>query len=125
MLLYIVESSFSSSIIRRPIKFIFIKRPVRTLPTYKDLSVYCTFAFESAGFLQSIEFGVQRTWKGKYTQKILFPNAKNIYFKGRNTSPMQSDQLCPIGTDLTSATSLSLSIYNLLLHGLYLDREHI
>ena len=30
---------------------------------------------------------------------------------------MQSDQLSPIGADMTSATSLSLSIYNLLLYG--------
>ena len=29
---------------------------------------------------------------------------------------MQSDQLSPIGADMTSATSLSLSIYNLLLY---------
>ena len=32
-------------------------------------------------------------------------------------APVQSDQLCSIGTDMTSATSLSLSIYNLLLYG--------
>ena len=30
---------------------------------------------------------------------------------------MQSDQLCSIGADMMSATSLSLSIYNLLLYG--------
>ena len=30
---------------------------------------------------------------------------------------MQSDQLCSIGADLSPATSLSLSIYNLLLYG--------
>ena len=30
--------------------------------------------------------------------------------------PVQSDQLSPIGADMTSATSLSLSIYNLLLY---------
>ena len=30
---------------------------------YKNLSVYCIFPFESAGFFQSIEFSVQRTWK--------------------------------------------------------------
>ena len=29
---------------------------------------------------------------------------------------VQSDQLCSIGADMTSATSLSLSIYNLLLY---------
>ena len=31
--------------------------------------------------------------------------------------PMQSDQPSPIGADMTSATSLSHSIYNLLLYG--------
>ena len=31
--------------------------------------------------------------------------------------PVQSDQLSPIGADRMSATSLSLSIYNLLLYG--------
>ena len=31
--------------------------------------------------------------------------------------PVQSDQLNPIGADLSTATSLSLSIYNLLLYG--------
>jgi len=31
--------------------------------------------------------------------------------------PVQSDQLFYIGADMTSATSLSLSIYNLLLYG--------
>ena len=30
---------------------------------------------------------------------------------------MQSDQLSPIGADMTSASSLSLSIYNILLYG--------
>ena len=30
---------------------------------------------------------------------------------------VQSDQMCSIGADMTSATSLSLSIYNLLLYG--------
>jgi hypothetical protein len=30
---------------------------------HKNLSVYCTFPFESAGFFQSIEFSMQRTWK--------------------------------------------------------------
>ena len=30
-------------------------------------------------------------------------------------APLESDQLCSIGADMTSATSLSLSIYNLLL----------
>jgi len=34
--------------------------------------------------------------------------------------PMQSDQLSPIGADMTSATTLSLSIYNLLLY----DHNH-
>ena len=33
-----------------------------------------------------------------------------------DTPPVQSDQLCSIGADMTSATSLSLSIYNLLLY---------
>ena len=36
---------------------------------------------------------------------------------------MQSDQLCSIGADMTSATSLSLAIYNLLLYGMYLENE--
>ena len=31
---------------------------------------------------------------------------------------MQSDQLCSIGADMTSATSLSLSLYNLFLYGI-------
>jgi len=31
---------------------------------------------------------------------------------------VQSNQLSPIGADMTSATSVSLSIYNLLLYGL-------
>ena len=35
----------------------------------------------------------------------------------RNTPPVQSDQLCSIGAAMTSATSLSVSIYNLLLYG--------
>ena len=35
----------------------------------------------------------------------------------RTTPPKQSDQLCYIGADMTSATSLSLSTYNLLLYG--------
>ena len=33
-----------------------------------------------------------------------------------DTPPVQSDQLCFIGADMTSATSLSLSTYNLLLY---------
>ena len=32
---------------------------------------------------------------------------------------MQSDQPCSIGADMTSETSLSLSMYNLLLYGLH------
>ena len=35
----------------------------------------------------------------------------------RNTPPLLSDQLSPIVAVMTSATSLSLSIYNLLLYG--------
>ena len=35
--------------------------------------------------------------------------------------PVQSDQLCSIGADMMSATSLSLSIYNLLLYGVILQ----
>ena len=35
-----------------------------------------------------------------------------------DTPPIQSDQLCSIGADMMSTTSLSLSIYNLLLYGL-------
>ena len=34
----------------------------------------------------------------------------------RDTLPVQSNQLCSIGADMTSAKSLSLSIYNLLLY---------
>ena len=34
---------------------------------------------------------------------------------------MQSDQLCSISAGMTSATSLSLSIYNLLLYGTYIQ----
>jgi hypothetical protein len=30
---------------------------------YKNLGVYCTFPFESAGFFQSIEFSLQRPLK--------------------------------------------------------------
>ena len=42
-----------------------------------------------------------------------------IWLYWRDTPPVQSsDQLCSIGADMTSATSLSLSIYNLLLYGL-------
>ena len=36
---------------------------------------------------------------------------------------VQSDQLCSIGSDMTSATSLSLSIYNLLLYAVYCTIE--
>ena len=43
------------------------------------------------------------------------------------TPSMQSDQLCSIGADTTSATSLSLSIYNKLLYGIltfYIPIKH-
>jgi len=36
---------------------------------------------------------------------------------------VQSDQLCYIGADMTSATSLSLSVYNLLLYGKQCGRK--
>ena len=42
----------------------------------------------------------------------------------RLSLPVQSDQLSPIGADMTSATSLSLSIYILLLYG-GKDRKYI
>ena len=41
-----------------------------------------------------------------------------LWLYWRDTPPVQSDQLCSIGADMTSATSLSLSIYKLLLYGL-------
>jgi len=39
-----------------------------------------------------------------------------LWLYWRDTPPVQSDQLCSIGADMMSATSLSLSIYNLLLY---------
>ena len=51
--------ALSLSIVHCPLKVIFIKEPV----AYKVLSFYRTFGFESAGFFQSIEFGVERTLK--------------------------------------------------------------
>jgi len=67
------------SIGRRPSKIFLSKGH------FEILSIIRTLAFESAGFLQRIEFGVQRTWKDKYMQKILFLCAKHNYFKGHNT----------------------------------------
>ena len=55
--------ALSLSIDQGPLKIIFIKGPVSKLGTYKDLSVYHTFVFESAGFLQSIVFSIQCTLK--------------------------------------------------------------
>ena len=50
----------------------------------------------------------------------------DIWFYWRDPPPVQSDQLCSIGADMMSATSLSLSIYNLLLyeHGRYSTCKH-
>ena len=43
---------------------------------------------------------------------------KWLYWRSGATPPhLQSGQLCSIGADMTSATSLSFSIYNLLLYG--------
>jgi len=42
----------------------------------------------------------------------------NVVVLARLEPPVQSDQLSPIGADMTSATSLSLSIFHLLLYGL-------
>jgi len=39
-----------------------------------------------------------------------------LWLYWRDTPPVQYDQLCSIGADMTSATSLSLSICNLLLY---------
>ena len=39
-----------------------------------------------------------------------------LWLYWRDTPPMQSDQLCSIGADMMSATSLSISIYNILLY---------
>jgi len=40
----------------------------------------------------------------------------NVVVLARLWPPVQSDQLSPVGANMTSATSLSLSIYNLLLY---------
>ena len=42
-----------------------------------------------------------------------------------DTPPVQSDQLCSIGTDMTSATFLSLSLYNVLLYARYTIKDFI
>ena len=54
--------ALSLRIVLRPLKIIFIRGPVRKLQI-KNLSVFRTFPFESAGFFQSIEIGVQHTLK--------------------------------------------------------------
>ena len=54
--------ALSLRIVRRPSKFVFIQRASEKIAN-NNLGVYRTFPFESAGFFQSIEFGLQRPLK--------------------------------------------------------------
>ena len=63
----------------------------------------------------------QNAWAGGCASTTIFLSL-NVIVLARLEPPVQSDQLSPFGADMTSATSLSLSIYNLLLsvlHTLY------
>ena len=97
------------SIVLRPFKFIFLKASEQI--TYENLSVLRTFAFKSAGFLQSIEFGVQHTLKVLcFCRAVHFLHA-NTYEKSNFRMPnfIISKDATPMNTYLERTMFTSIS----------------